>query len=68
MLINSCNSKSDNSVYYKFVCMNINAVKNEEEKQSFVGEIGEDNLPQEYGGRAQLVAPQDVQLSRWPLS
>lgn len=35
-------------------------MKNEEDKEPFLLKIGEDNLPQGYGGRTQLVALQDV--------
>lgn len=37
-------------------------MSNEEEKIDFIKEIGEDVLPEEYGGRAKLVALQDVML------
>ncbi|XP_077234516.1 sec14 cytosolic factor-like [Tasmannia lanceolata] len=42
-------------------------VKSDEEKRRFMSEVGEDSLPEEYGGRAKLVALQDVQVSQWPL-
>ncbi|KAJ6988247.1 hypothetical protein NC653_021240 [Populus alba x Populus x berolinensis] len=35
-------------------------VTSEEERDFFVEEIGEEVLPEEYGGRAMLVAPEDV--------
>lgn len=35
-------------------------VSNEKEKESFVKEIGEEILPEEYGGRSKLIAIQDV--------
>lgn len=35
-------------------------VTSEDERDFFVKEIGEEVLPEEYGGRAMLVAPQDV--------
>ncbi|KAK9074433.1 hypothetical protein SSX86_007031 [Deinandra increscens subsp. villosa] len=38
-------------------------VSKEEEKKQFISEVGEDALPEEYGGRAKLVALQDVVLS-----
>ncbi|PSS13378.1 CRAL-TRIO domain-containing protein [Actinidia chinensis var. chinensis] len=38
-------------------------VSNEEEKREFTREIGEEALPEEYGGRAKLVAIQDVILT-----
>ncbi|XP_051149458.1 sec14 cytosolic factor-like [Andrographis paniculata] len=37
-------------------------VRNEEERQEFVEEIGEEVLPEEYGGRAKLVLLQDYVL------
>ncbi|XP_077241133.1 sec14 cytosolic factor-like isoform X2 [Tasmannia lanceolata] len=42
-------------------------VKSEEEKRRFISEIGEDSLPEEYSGRAKLVALQDVHLNHWPV-
>ncbi|PRQ41051.1 putative CRAL-TRIO lipid binding domain, CRAL/TRIO domain-containing protein [Rosa chinensis] len=38
-------------------------VTNEDEKRDFIKEIGEEILPEEYGGRAKLVALQDVELA-----
>jgi len=38
-------------------------VSNEEEMRDFIKEIGEEVLPEEYGGRAKLVPLQDVVLS-----
>ncbi|CAK9177067.1 unnamed protein product [Ilex paraguariensis] len=38
-------------------------VNNEDEMREFVREIGEEALPEEYGGRATLVALQDVVLT-----
>ncbi|KAL6187547.1 hypothetical protein ACLB2K_038945 [Fragaria x ananassa] len=38
-------------------------VSNENEKREFIREIGEEVLPEEYGGRAKLVAIQDVELT-----
>ncbi|CAK9177071.1 unnamed protein product [Ilex paraguariensis] len=38
-------------------------VSNEDEMREFVREIGEEALPAEYGGRAMLVALQDVVLT-----
>ncbi|PSR84886.1 Sec14 cytosolic factor like [Actinidia chinensis var. chinensis] len=38
-------------------------VSNEEEKEEFIREIGEEALPEEYGGRAKLVVLQDVILT-----
>jgi len=40
--------------------MQVVIVTSEEERDFFVKEIGEEVLPEEYGGRAMLVAPQDV--------
>ncbi|KAJ9135708.1 hypothetical protein P3X46_032860 [Hevea brasiliensis] len=37
-------------------------VSNEEERKDFMKEIGEESLPEEYGGQAKLVALQDVIL------
>lgn len=37
-------------------------VGNEEEKRNFIEEVGEEALPQDYGGTAKLVAFQDVRL------
>nr|DAD35799.1 TPA_asm: hypothetical protein HUJ06_006439 [Nelumbo nucifera] len=41
-------------------------VTNEKERKAFIMEIGEDTLPEEYGGKAKLVALQDVKLSHSP--
>ncbi|TKY69223.1 Phosphatidylinositol transfer protein CSR1 [Spatholobus suberectus] len=38
-------------------------VTNEDETREFIREVGEDVLPEEYGGRAKLVAIQDVELT-----
>ncbi|XP_061371849.1 CRAL-TRIO domain-containing protein YKL091C [Gastrolobium bilobum] len=38
-------------------------VSNEDERREFIREVGEDVLPEEYGGRAKLVAIQDVELT-----
>ncbi|KAE9615761.1 hypothetical protein Lal_00017171 [Lupinus albus] len=38
-------------------------VSNEDERKKFIREVGEEVLPEEYGGRAKLVAIQDVQLT-----
>ncbi|XP_030927204.1 uncharacterized protein LOC115953607 [Quercus lobata] len=38
-------------------------VTNEDERQDFIKEVGEEVLPEEYGGRAKLVAIQDVVLA-----
>lgn len=42
-------------------------VNSEEERRAFIEEIGEEVLPEEYGGRAKLTALQDVKLNHWPL-
>ncbi|KAK2989901.1 hypothetical protein RJ640_019484, partial [Escallonia rubra] len=39
------------------------AVSSEDEKKLFIVDIGEDALPEEYGGRAKLVALQEVVLT-----
>ncbi|RZC58008.1 hypothetical protein C5167_005290 [Papaver somniferum] len=40
----------------------------EEERKSFINEIGEDTLPEEYGGLAKLTAIQDVTIHHLPES
>lgn len=42
--------------------MQIVIVSKEEERRNLIKEIGEDTLPEEYGGRSNLVALQDVIL------
>lgn len=42
--------------------MQIVIVTNEEVKKQLIREIGEDVLPEEYGGKAKLTALQDVVL------
>ncbi|KAG9444506.1 hypothetical protein H6P81_015846 [Aristolochia fimbriata] len=42
-------------------------VKNDEDRKEFVKEVGEANLPEEYGGKAKLVALQDVKINHGPL-
>lgn len=42
--------------------MQIVIISNEEEKKLFVSEVGEDILPEEYGGRAKLVPIQEVEV------
>lgn len=37
-------------------------VSNEEERREFIKDVGEDVLPEEYGGRARLIALQDAVL------
>jgi len=37
-------------------------VTNEEETKEFIREVGEEVLPEEYGGKAKLAAIQDVEL------
>lgn len=46
--------------------MQIMIVSNEEEMIEFVREVGEDILPEEYGGRAKLVPLQDAPLHSAP--
>ena len=46
-----------------FYFIQIVVVSNEEEKREFTREIGEEALPEEYGGRAKFVAIQDVILT-----
>ncbi|RVW89265.1 hypothetical protein CK203_032659 [Vitis vinifera] len=38
-------------------------VSNEAERRDFIKEIGEEALPEEYGGRSNLIALQDVTLN-----
>ncbi|CAN1297346.1 Sec14 cytosolic factor [Linum perenne] len=45
-----------------FQFLQIMIVKNEKEMREFVREVGEETLPEEYGGRTKLVAIQDVTL------
>lgn len=40
--------------------MQVQIVKKEADRKRFVAEIGEEVLPKEFGGRAQLVPIQDV--------
>lgn len=47
--------------------MQVVIVNSEEERRAFIEEIGEEVLPEEYGGRAKLTALQDVKLNHWPL-
>jgi hypothetical protein len=42
--------------------MQIVIISNEDEKKEFISEVGEDILPEEYGGRAKLVPIQDVEV------
>jgi len=42
--------------------MQIVIISNEEEKKLFVSDVGEDILPEEYGGKAKLVPIQDVEV------
>eukprot|EP00262_Sarcandra_glabra_P016815 TRINITY_DN5593_c2_g1_i1.p1 TRINITY_DN5593_c2_g1~~TRINITY_DN5593_c2_g1_i1.p1 ORF type:complete len:246 (-),score=46.59 TRINITY_DN5593_c2_g1_i1:252-989(-) len=42
-------------------------VTSEDGQTALMEEIGEDSLPEEYGGRAKLVVLQDVKLNHWPL-
>ena len=43
--------------------MQIVIVTNDDERLQFIKEVGEDTLPEEYGGRAKLRVLQDVQLA-----
>lgn len=38
-------------------------VTSEEQKEAFIQEVGEDVLPEEYGGRTKLVLLQDVAVN-----
>ena len=42
--------------------MQVVIISNEEEKNQFVRDVGEDILPEEFGGQAKLVVLQDVVL------
>jgi hypothetical protein len=42
--------------------MQIVIISNEDEKKEFISDVGEDILPEEYGGRAKLVPIQDVEV------
>lgn len=46
-----------------FVIIQIVIVSNEAERRDFIKEIGEEALPEEYGGRSNLIALQDVTLT-----
>ncbi|XP_059278629.1 uncharacterized protein LOC132032873 isoform X2 [Lycium ferocissimum] len=46
-----------------FQFLQIRIVISEEQKQEFIREVGEDVLPEEYGGRAKLVLLQDVAVN-----
>ncbi|OAY83702.1 SEC14 cytosolic factor [Ananas comosus] len=41
-------------------------VNNDAQKKEMIKEIGEEALPEDYGGLAQLTPIQDVKLSHWP--
>lgn len=43
--------------------MQIVIVTNEDERQDFIKKVGEEVLPEEYGGQAKVVALQDVVLA-----
>lgn len=43
--------------------MQIVIVSNEDEKREFIRGVGAEVLPEEYGGKAKLVAIQDVELT-----
>lgn len=38
-------------------------LSNEDERKEFIREVGEEILPEEYGGKAKLVAIQEVELT-----
>jgi hypothetical protein len=42
--------------------MQIVIISNEDVKKEFISDVGEDILPEEYGGREKLVAIQDVEV------
>ncbi|CAN4114027.1 unnamed protein product [Withania somnifera] len=46
-----------------FQFLQIRIVTNEEQKEEFIRAVGEDVLPEEYGGRAELVLLQDVAVN-----
>ncbi|XP_016493983.1 SEC14 cytosolic factor isoform X1 [Nicotiana tabacum] len=56
---------------WRFVCRflekatqeKIRIVRSEEEREEFIREVGEDVLPEEYGGRAKIVLLQDVAVN-----
>lgn len=41
-------------------------MNNDAQKKEMIKEIGEEALPEDYGGLAQLTPIQDVKLSHWP--
>lgn len=43
-------------------CDQIVIVTNEEERRELVSDIGEEALPEEYGGQAKLIHLQDVEI------
>lgn len=43
--------------------MQIVIISNEDERKEFINEVGEEILPEEYGGRAKLVAIQDFEVT-----
>lgn len=45
------------------IMMQIVIVTTEEERRDFIKEVGEEVLPEDYGGQAKVVALQDVVLA-----
>lgn len=48
-------------LYIRIFEIQIVIVTNEDERTKFIKEVGEETLPEEYGGKAKLRALQDVQ-------
>ncbi|MFS8021384.1 hypothetical protein Hanom_Chr16g01426771 [Helianthus anomalus] len=61
----SNNPPHKHSIFFKLgfcVQMQIVIISNEDEKKQLTREVGEDVLPEEFGGHAKLVLLQDVVL------